>query len=278
MDLNVKLNTYIAKASNYGGKRSTDSIKYLVIHYTANNGDTAKGNGKYFASNNTGTSAHYFVDENEIVQSVYDNYVAWHCGGSKYYHRECRNNNSIGIELCSRKIGNKYYFKDETIENALELTKALMSKYNIGIENVIRHYDVTHKICPEPFVRDNNLWLNFKNMLIENKEVDDEMVETGAINVNGKDIKIDKILKEDVTYIKLRGLENAGFKVGYNSDTKALSLKNTLSEIDVNVNGEYKKLEAVNIEGRNYIAIRDVEKLFNSAKVDYVDGNVVVTM
>ena len=43
-----------------------------------------------------------------------------------------------------------------------------MDKYNIPSSNVIRHYDVTGKTCPEPFVRDENLWKNFKSQLEDN--------------------------------------------------------------------------------------------------------------
>jgi len=61
-----------------------------VIHYTANNGDTAEGNANYFHSINRGASANYFVDEKEIYQVVPDNYVAWHCGAKTYkpHHAE----------------------------------------------------------------------------------------------------------------------------------------------------------------------------------------------
>ncbi len=149
---------------------SNRKIEYIVIHYTANNGDTAKNNCKYFEIVNRQASAHYFVDENSIWQCVEEKDVAWHCGAKKYYSA-CRNSNSIGIELCSRKDKNgKYYFKDETIKNAIELTKELMKKYNIDINHVIRHYDVTRKVCPEPFVRDETKWHDFLNELVEKEE------------------------------------------------------------------------------------------------------------
>lgn len=153
-------------STNYK-KGRTDSIKYIVIHYTGNNGDTAKNNADYFANNkNISASAHYFVDENNIWQSVNDSDTAWHCGAKTYKHAYCRNTNSIGIELCSRKDSKgNYYFKDATVGNAAELTKILMAKYNIPITNVIRHYDVTGKVCPAPMVNDTALWNKFKNMI-----------------------------------------------------------------------------------------------------------------
>lgn len=174
-----------AKNTNFGKERQVNSIKYIVIHYTGNNGDTAKGNGNYFAYNNTGASAHYFADENNVVQSVRDNYVAWHCGGKKYYHNNCRNENSIGIELCSEKDSKgEFYFNEGTVNNALELTKKLMTKYNVPAENVIRHYDVTHKICPAPFVNNGRAWQNFKKRLEVNAMIDnyDDAVKVLADN------------------------------------------------------------------------------------------------
>ena len=160
-----------AHISNFKKGRSS-AIKYIVIHYTANNGDTAKGNLNYFANNqNLSASAHYFVDENEVCRSVNDTDTAYHCGGKTYKHKSCRNSNSIGIELCSRKDSKgKYYFKDETINRAASLTKELMKKYNIPVENVIRHYDVTGKICPAPMVNDEKLWKEFLAMLSNEKK------------------------------------------------------------------------------------------------------------
>ena len=157
---------------NYSNGSSTSRIKYIVIHYTANNGDSALGNTNYFKSTYRGASAHYFVDENSIWRCVQDKDIAWHCGGGLQgsgghsYYKKCLNSNSIGIEMCSRISNGYYYFKDETIANCIELTKYLMAKYNIPASRVIRHYDVTGKNCPEPFVRDSSKWSNFKNKLI----------------------------------------------------------------------------------------------------------------
>lgn len=164
MGLNIKIN--LANKSNYGSSRSTSSIKYLTIHYTANDGDTDEANGKYFANNIVKSSAHYFVDDDSVTQSVPDDYVAYHCGANKYYHSYCRNANSIGIEMCDTKKNGKHDVTEKTLTNTVELAKIIMKKYNIPIENVLRHYDVTHKNCPAYFVSDEGAWLNFKNRLI----------------------------------------------------------------------------------------------------------------
>lgn len=141
---------------------------YIVIHYTANNGDTAYGNTCYFKSAYRGASANYFVDKTSIWQCVDDYDIAWHCGSeSGYYYNGCRNYNSIGIEMCSVIVNGVYQIPEETVSNTVWLVKDLMEYYNIPASNVIRHYDVTHKRCPEPFVRDESQWTSFKNRISE---------------------------------------------------------------------------------------------------------------
>lgn len=156
--------------TNYQSGRS-GTIQYLVVHYTANNGDTAKGNCNYFQKNpGLYVSAHYFVDENGWEQSVADADTAWHCGAITYRHPKCRNSNSIGIELCSRQDEKgTYYFLKKTVENAMELSTKLMQQYKIPKENVLRHYDVTGKVCPAPFVKNPADWTNFLNGLAVKK-------------------------------------------------------------------------------------------------------------
>ena len=156
---------------NYTVGRSMP-IEYIVIHYTANNGDTAIGNCNYFANNKVGASAHYFVDENGYVQSIPEKDTAWHCGGGLQgtgghtFYKKCMNSNSIGIELCSRKnCKGNYYFKEQTLKNTAALVRDIMKRRNIPIERVIRHYDVTGKICPAPLI-DETEWKKFKQMIM----------------------------------------------------------------------------------------------------------------
>ena len=166
----MEVKKMLAHTSNYTKSRK-EPIEYIVVHYTANNGDKAESNGKYFSQPNRNASAHYFVDKNTIVQSVYDENTAWHCGAKNYKHDKCRNDNSIGVEMCSEKDNSgQYYINEQTQNTAIAVVKMLMEKYNIPLENVLRHYDITGKICPEPFVRNQVQWLDFKKMLSEKKE------------------------------------------------------------------------------------------------------------
>lgn len=171
---NYTLKTNLADKSNYGSSRSTTSIKYIVWHYTANDGDTDEANGKYFNTPNRNASAHYFVDDDSITQSVPDNYVAWSVGGSRYSNYKttggaklygiATNSNTLNIELCDTQKNGKYNVSDKTLANAIALTKDLMKKYNIPIENIIRHFDVTGKSCPAYYV-DEKLWNEVKNKI-----------------------------------------------------------------------------------------------------------------
>ena len=173
MDINTN---YICHTSNYRKNRK-DNIKYIVIHYVGATG-SGLANVKYYANTaNIGASAHYYVghasENGAVYQSVNDENCAWHCGTSGKYYHDCRNDNSIGIEMCCHKDKNgNWYFDDITVEKAIELTKMLMAKYNIPAENVIRHYDVTHKTCPAPFVNNPDAWESFKRKLIEIKEIE----------------------------------------------------------------------------------------------------------
>ena len=152
---------------------NTGRIKYIVIHYVGATGG-AEANCRYYASTYVGASAHYYVGFNgEVWQSVEDKNTAWHCGAKSYKHPECRNSNSIGIELCVRNKGSKadtskdWYFEDATVTSAVELTKDLMAKYGVPASRVIRHYDVTGKICPNPYVYNHtkHTWNDFKSQI-----------------------------------------------------------------------------------------------------------------
>lgn len=174
--------------NNYQKGRSF-AINWICLHFTSNNGDTAQNNADFFArESGLRASAHYFVDPNGVVQSVKDGDTAWHCGrerGGSYYN-DCRNANSIGIEMCSVIRNGVYVIPEETMKRAAKLTRELMAKYHVPVSRVCRHYDVTRKNCPEPWIRNPQLWEKFKTMLTE-KEVED-MTEAQTRNIAKQEI------------------------------------------------------------------------------------------
>lgn len=170
-------------------------IKYIVIHYTAGSSSregSAKRNRDVFTKSKS--SADFVVDDTTIIQVNPDirNYYCWAVGDGKgrngIYNRDC-----VSIEMCSNlqkgctaKFPNHegWYFTEDTINNAVTLCKYLMNEYNIDIDRVIRHHDVSGKLCPgvlgwntkqlrDPFsgvlinsFNDDSEWFDFKNRLI----------------------------------------------------------------------------------------------------------------
>lgn len=223
-------------ARNFKSGRSA-KIKYIVVHYTANYGDTAKNNADYFAREKVGASANYFIDEDNVWQSVMDTDTAWHCGGKMQgkrtkrggaFHNVCTNSNSIGIEMCL--LDRRGNVRQKVIDNTIEWVKLKMAEYDIPASHVIRHWEVTSKDCPAPMVGDNNaLWDKFITALTNTsnhinaptKEVDSEVVTQSKVEMNGKTYVVSVIVKNGENYIRLRDFEQAGYKIDYDAN-KAL--------------------------------------------------------
>lgn len=172
--MSYTLKEQLANSGNYGGSRNARQIRYLVYHYTGNDGDKAANNAAYFQRNIVKASAHYFVDDTTVYLSVPELKVAWSVGGSKYANADktgggtmysiITNTNSLSIEMCDTIRNGVYQASEATLANAAELGRALMAKYNIPIENVYRHFDVTGKHCPSYLVNAQK-WAEFKKRL-----------------------------------------------------------------------------------------------------------------
>lgn len=106
MNIIQKLLPIIPKGRR-GGIKNT-GIKYIVCHDTGNDGSTAANNVNYYHSqpgvSTIQTSAHYFLDDKEIIQIIPDDEKAWHVGYgtgvapniAPTFMNDC----SLGIELC----------------------------------------------------------------------------------------------------------------------------------------------------------------------------------
>lgn len=160
--------------ANRGGERRAEQIKYLVYHYTGNTGDRAVNNAKYYQNTVVQASAHYFVDDGEIYQSVEDLQTAWSVGGKKWadcpktgggtLYGVVTNGNSISIEMCGTARNGQRMASEVTLERAAALGRELMEKYHIPIERVVRHFDVTGKHCPA-YMMESGAWEAFKSRL-----------------------------------------------------------------------------------------------------------------
>ena len=138
-------------------QEKTDKITGIVIHYTANPGATAIGNRNYFEglkdSGETYASSHFVIGmDGEIVQCIPCNEIA--------YASNDRNEDTIAIECCIPDETGE--FTDATYQSLIELTAWLMGRYDLTTDDVIRHYDVTGKICPKYFVENEGAWDQFR--------------------------------------------------------------------------------------------------------------------
>lgn len=157
MLINEKLIKY-----NYSDRKG-ESIKYIVIHDTGNKGKgaDAEAHYEYFNGEDRQSSAHYFVDDKQILRVIRDVDKSWHCGDGKGKYG-ITNENSIGVEMCINPDGDF----NKTYKNTLELVKHLMDKYSIPLDRVVRHYDASRKTCPNIMSKDNWAeWNKFKRDL-----------------------------------------------------------------------------------------------------------------
>ena len=137
---------------------ATNKITGIVVHYTANPGATAMNNRDYFEglkdSHITKASSNFVVGlEGEIVQCV----PTWEMA----YASNSRNIDTVSIECCHPDETGK--FNQKTYQSMVDLCAWLCLKFDLDENDVIRHYDVTGKICPKYFVEHEDAWKQFKS-------------------------------------------------------------------------------------------------------------------
>lgn len=134
-----------------------DEVNGIVVHYTANPGTTAMQNRSYFEglkdSHATSASSHFIIGmDGELVQCIPCNEVA--------YASNERNNDTISIECCIPDDTGK--FTDDTYKTLVHLVAWLCGRYGLSTEQVIRHYDITGKMCPKYYVEHEDAWDKLK--------------------------------------------------------------------------------------------------------------------
>lgn len=153
-ELNVDLLT-VNPYSRPGTK--TERIQNIVIHYTANPGTTAKQNRDYFEglkdSHETKASSHFIIGtEGEIVQCV----PTWEVA----YASNDRNHDTVSIENCHLKEDGQ--FTEKTYKSLVHLTAWLCQKFDLTEKDLLRHYDISGKLCPKYYVENEEMWETFK--------------------------------------------------------------------------------------------------------------------
>ena len=133
-------------------------VTAIVVHYVGNPGTTAEQNRSYFNNltelKNAYASSHYVVGlQGEIIQCVPLDEIA--------YASNNRNYDTISIECCHQDAEGR--FTGDTYNSLVRLVAALCRTYGLNPEtDVIRHYDVTGKLCPIYYVNNPDEWYAFK--------------------------------------------------------------------------------------------------------------------
>lgn len=266
----IPVNTSIKCSTANYNNHSSRNISYIVMHYTGNKKDTAKSNAAYFKNGARSASAHFFVDDSEIYQSVELRDIAWHCGAKTYKHTSCRNANSIGIEMCCTS-GN-YKIGEKTMKNSAFLCARICQLIGITASQVdkyvLRHYDITGKTCPAQFVNNSSEWTTFKtwvkNILnygdIKNSSAiatksstpstKTPTVAKPTIKMGSKGTQVN-YLQKDLNYLSIKGADNKKLTVdgsaGANTihAVKQFQKKYKLTVDGIYGNNSYSKMNAL---------------------------------
>lgn len=143
-------------------------VKGIVIHYTANPGTSAEANRNYFENlrlqTKTSASSHFVIGlDGEIIQCIPLDEIA--------FASNDRNDDTISIECCHPDATGK--FNQKTYDSLVALSAWLCSKYNLEEEDILRHYDITGKLCPLYYVKHEDAWVALKEDImtyLEEKE------------------------------------------------------------------------------------------------------------
>lgn len=130
-----------------------DGVKNIVIHYVGNPNTSAQNNRDYFDKDSTEVSSHFLVGlEGEIIQCL----PLWEKSAASNW----RNNDTVSIEVCHPDETGK--FNDKTYDAVIKLTSWLLKELGLDESAVIRHYDITEKLCPLYYVENGDAWEQLK--------------------------------------------------------------------------------------------------------------------
>ena len=134
------------------------TVTHIVIHWVGNAGSTARATCNYFEglkNRRIYASSHYIIGlQGEILQCIPESEVA--------YHAKEANSCSIGIENCHPDWEGK--FNSKTYASLIKLCVEICVRYGLEPEKaLLRHYDVTRKICPKYYVNNPREWNKLKN-------------------------------------------------------------------------------------------------------------------
>lgn len=148
-----------------------NNVLGIVVHWTANPGASDTAHQTFFDGSDGGGSryagAHIFIDKDSAVEIIPLNEIAYHAND-----HDCKvavllpnaNFNTIGVEMCVEKDGTIH---PDTVKRTVQVVAHLCNKFKLTSKRVYRHYDITGKNCPAPWVKDASLFQAFKTNVDE---------------------------------------------------------------------------------------------------------------
>jgi N-acetylmuramoyl-L-alanine amidase CwlA len=211
-------------------------VQGIVVHWVANPNTSAKANRNFFENRKNGKSgygsAHYIIDlDGSIIMAIPPEEVAYHVGAESYRSEALKrlgsypNSTTLGIECTHVDWNGK--MTDKTYESLILFCAELCKKYNLDpLADLYRHYDITGKICHKWFVDHPYEWEKFKQKVKECMDGAAENKEQVKFNLLGKEHLVEGFIKDGKTYVPARELlEALGFTVGWEAETKTVSVK-----------------------------------------------------
>lgn len=246
--------------------KRTSSVKWIVCHYLGvENADNPNLYGK-------GYGGHYYISRAGKIYKAADpkTAVVWQCGGGiqgesrdfvgvapHRYHKICTNYNSIGIE-CGVSKDTDWYFSEASQEAYVYLVSKLMDEYGIDYDHVIRHFDVTGKNCPVPWVKKPHktswTWEQFKANLRQYRTNGTITVPDGKTvidnNVEGNYMFATQTVKKGSQGASVRLIQTMLKGLGYtNTDGSPLKIDGDAGSNTINAITQYQKAHGLSVDG-----------------------------
>lgn len=201
-------------------------IQKLVVHWVANPKTSALNNRNYFENLKSGTrgiyaSSHYIVGlDGEVIHCIPDDERAYHAKNANTY--------SLGIEVCHPDWEGQFSLL--TYASLIQLLAKLCHTYTLDPnQDILRHYDVTGKVCPKYYVQHPAAWTKLKSDVVTcyqeaylqlptSDSTSPPQKATTSILLNGTLRQVTAFIADDQYYVKLRDLADAYLLVDYDRE------------------------------------------------------------
>lgn len=226
-----------------------DKVTKIAVHYVGNPKSTAINNRNYFENlkdtHTTHVSSHFVVGlQGEVIQCI--PLDEWS------YCTNQANGYSISIETCHPDASGKFNVKTE--KSLAELVAYLLKKFDLTVSDIIRHYDVTGKICPKWYVEDGAAYSRFKSMVA---------------GLMGGNAQADAPADDTVSDVKMYYVQMGAFKDRQNADEYLVEVKKRYKDAFIKNYGGmfYVQVGAFSVKANADKYLAEVKKAYKDSFV-----------